>query len=815
MKLLDVKDFWVLQRSGEHRKTSHMDDKSMYLKVSQKDVIRDAVRLSPLTTGTSVRRNLKHLSPQQQVSAEMKKSVQRLVKQVKVKVMAAELDGVTMDGSYGSIAALAEVKAFKSKVKAHNAEVLAIQNGVNHLTPGTVLVIGSQVDEVEKIVHLNITTPHMLLHVCRSINSGWPVIISADGLHCLCRNNFSMVSFCAIGLHAESFPLCYSIVPNESISSYGQTWQGLVDAAFYFIKRCKVCDSLTCKMCVELKAVRGHKIFQDFKKTEDYKKSTQFPVSKGICDMIPCFYNFVQEYLDGAQVLNCKAHKIAIPHKQYRFGKHIVGLNRDIMVDRYYIFMERIARNPWPECKPLLFSKMHAFLLAVKQPLAAEKFIRHHTGERKGNWMLCDSGYGGVNHNNSHETHQRNLRRGTQGLIGNKMNSGPYIGMLCKYSTDYSEESYQDLLESPSGLGSFQSKAVPRKLDFDIVQNLHSKTLASIWCKRTGSVINAFHTAMLTVTQDYGNYDIPVYQKIRNAHANNEKLFGTGSLSSCGSMIVASQKLLKRIDPTGDMPLAVFQGHLVTERDNYMKLVPSPDNEARTWDLSTILEVLENFKSLEVLRAGQEWGPHVLTKCSCDSTHLHACCHHSVLMWLLANPEHRIPQQFVGVTMEDRKKRGRRAIPDVDDAEEVGEDGIPKWKAKTVSDSELEDSEMSDRSQAPVASQAKRPLSQPEKGDKSSRSVPDGAGGGAKLRKTRETPKDDLPIYALKRLEGPMLPATETPAAVEDPITEFERQSAVDIIQAYRSATSQNSSTSENREQYVLELLSGSAIPVL
>ena len=172
MKLVDVKDFWVLQRSGEHRKTSHMDDKSMYLKVSQKDVIRDAVRLSPLTTGTSVRRNLKHLSPQQQVSAEMKKSVQRLVKQVKVKVMAAELDGVTMDGSYGSIAALAEVKAFKGKVKAHNVEVLAIQNGVNHLTPGTVLVIGSQVDEVEKIVHLNITTPHMLLHVCRSINSG-------------------------------------------------------------------------------------------------------------------------------------------------------------------------------------------------------------------------------------------------------------------------------------------------------------------------------------------------------------------------------------------------------------------------------------------------------------------------------------------------------------------------------------------------------------------------------------------------------------------------------------------------------------------
>ena len=101
----------IVQRSGEHRKTSHMQAQSMYLKITQRDVIRDAVRLQPLTTGSSVRRNLKHLSPQQQVSPQMKKSVQRLVQQVKVRVMAEELDGVKMDGSYGSIAALEEAKA--------------------------------------------------------------------------------------------------------------------------------------------------------------------------------------------------------------------------------------------------------------------------------------------------------------------------------------------------------------------------------------------------------------------------------------------------------------------------------------------------------------------------------------------------------------------------------------------------------------------------------------------------------------------------------------------------------------------------------
>ena len=76
-RILDIPKFWILQRCGEHRKTSHMVDKSIYLKVAQKDVIRDAVRLQPLTTGTSVRRNLKNMSPQTQVSPQSKESVKR------------------------------------------------------------------------------------------------------------------------------------------------------------------------------------------------------------------------------------------------------------------------------------------------------------------------------------------------------------------------------------------------------------------------------------------------------------------------------------------------------------------------------------------------------------------------------------------------------------------------------------------------------------------------------------------------------------------------------------------------------------------
>ena len=134
--------------------------------------------------------------------------------------------------------------------------------------------------------------------------------------------------------------------------------------------------------------------------------------------------------------------------------------------------------------------------------------------------MWCDAGFGGVNHNNSHETFQRNFQRGTQGLIGNKMNSGPFMGFLCRYATDYSEESYDKFVKSAEGLGTLQSIAVPRKIDYDLVQTLHPKTLIGICCQRSGpqAVPNAFNAAMEHVTFQYGNKDIPVYQKIRNAH---------------------------------------------------------------------------------------------------------------------------------------------------------------------------------------------------------------------------------------------------------------------------------------------------------
>ena len=254
-------------RSGFHRITSHDDDRSVFLKMKQKDGVKDAVRISPLSSGLTVRRSLKNLSPKKHVAPEFKKHVQRLVSKEKVKLLSQELHGVSMDGSFGSIADIARKKWFVTLIKDHNDEVFAGQVGCGHLKPTTAMVIGKEIDELKNVIHLNLSTQYMLHHMIRGINARWAMTISGDGLYCLCRHQFGMVSFCIVGLHGEIFPLCYSIVSKESISGYRQTWRGLVAASFYLIKRAKVCDSRFCQFCREVRAYRSHKRFHEFTRT--------------------------------------------------------------------------------------------------------------------------------------------------------------------------------------------------------------------------------------------------------------------------------------------------------------------------------------------------------------------------------------------------------------------------------------------------------------------------------------------------------------------------------------------------------------------
>ena len=91
-----------------------------------------------------------------------KDSVRYLARKEKEEVYSVELAGVKMDGLYGSIAGLGKAKWFVDQIKTHNAEVNSMKDTGHHLQPGTSIVISKEVDEITKVIHLNITTLHML-----------------------------------------------------------------------------------------------------------------------------------------------------------------------------------------------------------------------------------------------------------------------------------------------------------------------------------------------------------------------------------------------------------------------------------------------------------------------------------------------------------------------------------------------------------------------------------------------------------------------------------------------------------------------------
>jgi hypothetical protein len=81
MKIVYEKDKTTVFRYGIHHANSHEKDQSKYLNPAQKKAIKDAVRLSPMTPGKQVRRQLKNLEDKKtHVPPKLADSVTRLVR---------------------------------------------------------------------------------------------------------------------------------------------------------------------------------------------------------------------------------------------------------------------------------------------------------------------------------------------------------------------------------------------------------------------------------------------------------------------------------------------------------------------------------------------------------------------------------------------------------------------------------------------------------------------------------------------------------------------------------------------------------------
>ena len=106
--------------SNSYTATDHVaeKDKAQFLLHQQMSVFATAVKLAPLLTSGELISNVQD-SPSKQIDAKLNGSVSLLVRKERKNITKIQLEGVTIDNTIGSLAALIKSLWFGTALKAH------------------------------------------------------------------------------------------------------------------------------------------------------------------------------------------------------------------------------------------------------------------------------------------------------------------------------------------------------------------------------------------------------------------------------------------------------------------------------------------------------------------------------------------------------------------------------------------------------------------------------------------------------------------------------------------------------------------------
>ena len=163
----------ILSISNSHTAADHLSekDKSKYLSHQQMSLISSAVKLAPLQTSSELIHNVQD-SPTKHIDAKLKGSVTRLVCKERKNITKIQLEGVTIDNTIGSLAALSETLWSGTAVKAHTrGQCLDLHK---------VFIIGCQILASDLTVFLTFANTFDLLNIFRSVASGYDTQLCGD-----------------------------------------------------------------------------------------------------------------------------------------------------------------------------------------------------------------------------------------------------------------------------------------------------------------------------------------------------------------------------------------------------------------------------------------------------------------------------------------------------------------------------------------------------------------------------------------------------------------------------------------------------------
>ena len=249
----------ALQSQGEHSAESHAQDKvSKFLSIPQTAAVQQIVGTNPMVSSTTVRRGTELLPDESgRISPSRVRLVHRAVTAHRARVLQPFSQGEKLNGEEGSLTRLSEKIYLDTLVEEHNA-------GGQHLELHKPVCVGHQFKD--GVVFGCYTTPMLLLHTTRGINSGWPLLAGFDTTFGITSKKFELMGISINSLRRKANPVCLCIVKKEEAIAYETMYNSMEGGVFALVHNMKLCKQSThCEMCdaVREQIKQAHARFAD------------------------------------------------------------------------------------------------------------------------------------------------------------------------------------------------------------------------------------------------------------------------------------------------------------------------------------------------------------------------------------------------------------------------------------------------------------------------------------------------------------------------------------------------------------------------
>jgi hypothetical protein len=199
-------------------------------------------------------------------------------------VLSQYTHGEKVQSNEGSLTRMCEKMFLTTLVEEHN------QPGGKHLELHWPIFLEYQFEK--NVTFANLTTPFLLLHPTRAVNSGWPLQLGFNATGRLANAKFEYLGIATNSLRSKANPVCLAMANKECADAYEHTYQSMEAGVFQLVhsmhlckptRKCEMCDSV--QEQIEQEPMKAELTPPKKKKSrgEPTKKKFSLPLTHPLC----------------------------------------------------------------------------------------------------------------------------------------------------------------------------------------------------------------------------------------------------------------------------------------------------------------------------------------------------------------------------------------------------------------------------------------------------------------------------------------------------------------------------------------------------